>query len=115
MSALDPHAINALRELNPGDDSFLRDLIQIYREDAPLRLTEIEESLASGDSRKLMIAAHSLKGSSANFGAEQLRAQCEEIERCGRQGELDPVAALLPALRQEYARVEAELQSLVPS
>jgi HPt (histidine-containing phosphotransfer) domain-containing protein len=115
MSSLDPHAINALRELNPGDDSFLRDLIQIFLEDAPLRLAEIEESLARGDGRRLMIAAHSLKGSSANFGAEQLRTRCEEIERCGRLGVLDPVPAQLPALRQEYARVEAELQSLVPS
>jgi HPt (histidine-containing phosphotransfer) domain-containing protein len=115
MPTLDPHAIAALRELNPGDDSFLRDLIQIFLEDAPRRIAEIEESLTRGDGRKLTIAAHSLKGSSANFGAEQLRYRCEEIETCGRQGGLDQVPARLPPLRQEYARVAAELQSLLPS
>jgi histidine phosphotransfer protein HptB len=114
MPSLDPHAIDALRELNPGDDSFLRDLIQIFLEDAPKRLAEIEESLARGDQRGLTIAAHSLKGSSANFGAEQFRTQCEAIELCGRQGGLDRVAPLLPPLRQEYARIAAELQALLP-
>lgn len=115
MPVLDPHAIAALRELNPGDDSFLRDLIQIFLEDAPLRLAEIEESLTRGDSRKLTIAAHSLKGSSANFGAEQFRNRCEEIEHSGRLGELDAVPARLPALKEEYARVAAELRSLLTS
>ncbi len=113
MPALDLRAIDALRELNPGDDAFLRDLIRTFLEDAPRRIAEIEESLARDDSRKLTIAAHSLKGSSANFGAEQFRARCEEIERCGRLGGLDEVPARLPALRQEYARVAAELQALL--
>ena len=113
MPAVDPHAIAALRELNPGDDSFLRDLIQIFLEDAPLRIAEIEEALTRGDSRKLTIAAHSLKGSSANFGAEEFRARCEEIELSGRKGELAAVPARLPVLRQEYARVAAELKALL--
>jgi HPt (histidine-containing phosphotransfer) domain-containing protein len=115
MPAIDPHAIDALRELNPGDSSFLRDLIQIFLEDAPLRLAEIDGALAAGDARKLMIAAHSLKGSSANFGADQFRRQCEAIEHCARQGVLAPVPAQLPALREEYARVAAELQALLPA
>ena len=43
---LDPNALDALRSLNPGDDSFLRDLIQIFLEDSPARIAEIAEALA---------------------------------------------------------------------
>lgn len=114
MPALDPQAIAALRDLNPGDDSFLRDLIQIYLADSPQRIAEIEEGLAQGDSRKLTIAAHSLKGSSANFGAAALRALCEKIELLGKQSALADAGTQLPALRGEYSRVKAELEALLP-
>jgi histidine phosphotransfer protein HptB len=114
VSSVDPHAIAELREINPADDSFLRDLIQIFLEDTPRRLAEIQGALAGGDARILTIAAHSLKGSAANFGAHHLRALCERVETAGKQGALDPVAAQLPALREEFGRVAAELQALLP-
>lgn len=114
MTTIDPHALRALQELNPGDDSFLRDLIQIYLEDTPRRLAEIDDGLGRGDGRQLAIAAHSLKGSTANFGAESFRRQCEKIEQLGRAGALDDVRPLLPALREEFGRVRAELEALLP-
>jgi len=114
VPALDASAIDALRALNPGDDSFLHDLIQIYLDDAPKRLAEIEQAAAAKDARKLTLAAHSLKGSSSNFGAHQLRALSEELEQLGRQSAVDGVAAKIPPLRAEYERVKAELTALLP-
>ena len=77
---LDPAAIEALRALNPGDDSFFRDLVQIFLDDSPQRIAEIEQALARGDTRQLTLAAHSLKGSSSNFGADRLRSLSEQLE-----------------------------------
>lgn len=113
MPSIDPAAIKALQELNPDDNSFLRDLIQIYLEDAPRRLKEIEEALARGDARQLVAAAHSLKGSSANFGAASLRSRCEQLESLGRRESLEPATAELPGLREELERVRAELEALL--
>ena len=113
VPSVDPESINALRELNPGDDSFLRDLIQIYLADSPQRIAEIEQGLAEGDSRKLTIAAHSLKGSSANFGAAALRGLSEKIEHLGKQQNLPEAGTHLPALREEFGRVKRELEALV--
>jgi len=113
MPAIDPIAIDALRALNPGDDSFLRDLIQIYLEDAPKRMADIEAAAAQKDARKLTLAAHSLKGSSSNFGAHELSALGEQLEQLGRKATLDGVPDLLPPLRAEYARVQAELTALL--
>jgi len=112
--AIDSQAIEELRALNPGDDSFLRELIQIFLEDSPQRVAEISECLESGDALRLTRAAHSLKGSSSNFGALQLRTVSERIEHLGRDGKLGEVPALLPGLQAEFARVKAELDALLP-
>ena len=112
--ALDPAALAALRELNPGDDSFFQDLIQIFLDDSPQRIAEIEQSLLKGDVRQLTLAAHSLKGSSSNFGAERLRALSEQLELLGRQGPLGDAPGQLLALKNEFARVRTALEALVP-
>jgi HPt (histidine-containing phosphotransfer) domain-containing protein len=111
---LDPNALDALRSLNPGDDSFLRDLIQIFLEDSPARIAEIAEALAQADVRRVTRAAHSLKGSSANFGAIRLQAVSEKIEMLGRQGTLAEVPAFLAAMEVEFAAVRTALQALLP-
>ncbi|MFA5057409.1 MAG: Hpt domain-containing protein [Opitutaceae bacterium] len=114
MSPIDPNAIEALRALNPGDDSFLRDLIQIYLDDAPKHLDEIEQSVKRGDAQLLALTAHSLKGSSANFGAHQLRALSEQFETAGRAATLDGLLPRIPALKDEFKRVKAALETLLP-
>lgn len=64
-SVIDPQAIENLRALNPGDDdAFLREITGIFLEDTPVRLAELDESLAKGDVAKFTRAAHSIKGSS---------------------------------------------------
>jgi histidine phosphotransfer protein HptB len=113
VSPLNLQAIEDLRALNPDDDSFLRELIQIYLDDSPKQIAEIEQSLAQGDSLRLTRAAHSLKGSSANFGAGQLRALCEAIEHLGRAAKLQDVPDRLPELKAEYGRVKTALEGLL--
>jgi len=113
MASIDPQAIADLRDLNPGDDSFLRDLVQIFLEDTPRRIAEIHTALAMADGRALTIAAHSLKGSAANFGAKPLRDLCERVELCGKKGALEEVPAQLPALAEEFGRVAAELEAIL--
>lgn len=109
---IDPQAIEALRALTGGDDSFLHELVEIFFVDSPQRIAEIEFSLGKGDPAKLVHAAHSLKGSSSNFGAWRLGELCERIEQLGRKGSFDKASAEVPKLKEEYARVRAELAAL---
>lgn len=115
MSPLDPNAIEALRALNLDDGAFFFDLIQIYLDDAPKRIAEIEHALAEGDAPQLALAAHSLKGSSANFGAHRLCVLSERLEHLGRQGALGEVPTHLPALKEEFARVTEALKAFRPA
>jgi HPt (histidine-containing phosphotransfer) domain-containing protein len=115
VSPLDPQALEDLRALNPDDVSFLRELIQIYLDDSPKQIADIEQSLAQGDVPRLTRAAHSLKGSSANFGAGPLRALCEKIEQLGRSAALAEIPACLPELKAEYDRVKTALEAHLPA
>jgi HPt (histidine-containing phosphotransfer) domain-containing protein len=115
VSPLDQKAIEDLRALNPDDPSFLCELIQIYLSDSPQQIAEIEDSLEKGDAPRLTRAAHSLKGSSANFGAGQLRALCEKIEHLGREAAFGEIPPQLPELKAEYNRVKVALEALLPA
>lgn len=114
LPVIDPSAIADLRALNPGDnDEFLRDVIGIFLADTPLRLTELDESLATGDTAKFTRAAHSIKGSSANVGAAALRAAAGNLEHRSRTQGLTDVQAMIAEVRAEFARAEVELTALI--
>jgi HPt (histidine-containing phosphotransfer) domain-containing protein len=110
---LNPHAIQALRDLSPGGGSeFLCELITIYLEDTPKQLAQLEEALARQDLPLVIRSAHTIKGSSGNFGATQVAGTAQEIELAGKAGNLPAAAALLPALKTHFARVVEALKAL---
>jgi len=110
---LDPAAIENLRAINPDDGGeFLRELVDIFLADTPQHLGAIESAIAAGDAPTLTRAAHSIKGSAGNFGANHLAALARDIEALGKSGELTAVALALPGLRAEFGRVKPALEQL---
>ena len=115
FAVIDPQAIENLRALNPGDnDEFLREIVGIFLEDTPQRITELDHSLKTGDVPKFTRAAHSIKGSSANLGAMALRFVAEKLEHESRTNGLGEAAPLVESVKLEFARAQAELGKLVP-
>jgi len=113
---IDPEAIENLRALTPDDpDSFLREIIAIFLDDTPARIADLRKSLASGDQGEFTRAAHSIKGSSSNLGANQLRAISAELEH---RGKVEGIAALGPRvddLENAFASARVALEKLLPS
>lgn len=113
-AVIDPEAIETLRGLNPGDnDEFLREIVGIFLADTPLRLAELDTSLAEGDVARFTRAAHSIKGSSANLGAMALRAAAETLEHHARRDGLTGVEPLTAAVKHEFTRARDTLGTLV--
>ena len=111
---IDQQSIENLRALNPGDnDEFLREIIVIYLEDTPLRLAELDQSLAVGDGPKFTRAAHSIKGSSANLGAMTVRTVAERLEHQSAKQGLGDVAGLIAEVKAEFSRAHAEFSKLL--
>jgi HPt (histidine-containing phosphotransfer) domain-containing protein len=112
-SVIDPQALDNLRALNPGDnDEFLRELAAIFLEDTPKRITELDNSLAAGDTGTFTRAAHSIKGSAANLGAMRLRAAADKLEHHSRKEGLTAVNDMVAAIKAEFAQAAAELKRL---
>lgn len=67
-------------ELGPG---FIR-ILGYYREDGAKSLGQIEQAMRDQNTVALVIPAHTLKGESRQFGAEQLAVIAEKIENAAR-------------------------------
>ncbi len=108
---LDPTAISNLRTLSPDDgDAFLKEIIGIFLEDTPIRITELHKSRVSGDAITFTRAAHSIKGSSSNVGAQELRSIAEKLEYQARQRGIDDVEALVAELEAAFIRTKEALK-----
>lgn len=108
--AVDPQSLAALRELNPEDPGFLRELIDTFLDDMPRRFDEIDRALAAQDAELLTRAAHTIKGSCSNFGATHLAHLALEMEKQGKAAAFADATAALPALKAEFARVRTALE-----
>jgi len=106
------HAV-ALEQVG-GDQELLIEVAQLFLEDYPNSLREIEEALRTGDAKLMERAAHTLKGAAANFGAEPVVEPALRLEMAGRRGNLSAAsgdfAQLTTALRgmhQDLERISA--------
>lgn len=99
-----------LIELDPeGAPALIAELVTIFDEDAPKRIQEIEEGLQKGIPEDVSGAAHALKGGVSNLGLARMAAIAKDIERFGRDKNLEAVVPLVPKLKEAF--VEA-LQAL---
>ncbi|MEQ1601792.1 MAG: response regulator [Methylophilaceae bacterium] len=106
--------LEQFRELDPlGGLGLIKNIMQIYLDTAGNTLQQIEQALAAGDADALRRAAHTLKSSSANVGAGALSELLRQIEVLAREGKIDEVKPLLPALHQAYALAILEIRALV--
>ncbi len=112
---IDPEALENLKALNPDDgDGFLRELVEIFLSDTPARIVEMKTALSAGDGITFTRAAHSIKGSASNLGAEPLRAISEKLEHRSKTEGMNGIEPLVSELEVQYAAVHAELKRLVP-
>lgn len=107
---LDALQLNELKEVLEGE---FRVLVETYLQDARLRLQLIHQAFQANDNNGGRQAAHSLKGASANLGANDLSALCEKLEHAAKTGEIHGCEALIAAIETEFSVVDVELRKLV--
>jgi HPt (histidine-containing phosphotransfer) domain-containing protein len=105
---LDLTTLQNLVDLDDGGSGLLSEMLQIFREDTPMRFRDILEAVAQGQAEALSHAAHALKGGSGALGANGLRMVAAELEALGRSGSTEAGADLGPRLEAVYgATLEA--------
>ncbi|MCA1993731.1 MAG: GAF domain-containing protein, partial [Coleofasciculus sp. S288] len=113
---LDATAFRALRDMLSQDD-VLALVIDSYLEEAPQLLQAMRkvlkplnpEAVDPEDRIGLQRAAHTLKSTSAMFGAITLSQLCQELEAIAPTGSLAGAPATLAQLEHEYETVKAAL------
>ncbi len=109
-SVIDTHTLQQL--IDSTDLEFVKDLAATFLDDTPTQIREMRQSLQNREMEIFVRAAHSLKSTSANFGALGLSERAKDLEHQGRSGDLDGIWERLDSLVKEYERVEAELKAL---
>ena len=113
-AAINRAALEQLRELDPnGAMGLTQKILRVYLDSSQGEMAQLEQALAAGHADSLRRAAHTLKSSSANVGAEALSALFKQLEGFGREARLDDAKPVMLTVRQEYARVVGELQALL--
>jgi two-component system sensor histidine kinase/response regulator len=97
-----------------GDEELLQEVAQLFLEEYPTLMSEMCSAAQGGDAHRLERAAHSLKGSIANFGVEPAVQAALNVENIGRSGDLtnavnayEQLAALMRQLHPSFEQLAA--------
>ncbi|MES2127385.1 MAG: response regulator [Pseudomonadota bacterium] len=94
-------------------DALVQKVIMAYFDDTPQHLQTLRQAIAGLDPNNLRRAAHSLKSSSANVGAETLAQMCKEMETLGRTQTTEGASGILTEMEQEFLAVRQSLSAIL--
>jgi HPt (histidine-containing phosphotransfer) domain-containing protein len=95
------------------DRELLRELVGLFLDDAPPRLTAIHDAVDSRDAKALQQNAHALKGSAGNLAAQVVFETARELEQIARTGDWTRAEETCAVLESELDRLTAALTELV--
>ena len=95
-----------------GGADFLLKLLSVYAAEAEACIVSLRRAFAQGDQADFTRAAHTLKSSSANVGANTFSNLAKQIELASRQGRMAETAGDVTLLEEEYPRVQAALEAV---
>ncbi len=93
-------------EMFEGEEEFLKELVEIFINDVPEHMSEIEEAVNCRNSEALVKSAHKLKGAAANFGKNVTTGTAFKLETMGRENNLD-------GGEEVYGTLVKDIESLV--
>ena len=105
--AFDPEPLASLRDLEEDGGFSIADCVQLFFDDAPLRLENVRRALRARDAAAVHFEAHALKGACREVGALALAETAYALEMAGRAEDLDEADALVQ-------RAAADYENLVP-
>ena len=107
---IDESILDSYRELQEeGQGDVVTEFIDLFLDDLPGRLTQIEEAIQAEDPKAIRSAAHALKGSAASIGAARLSGAASELEALARSGETAGSGAHLQSIVTEASQAREAL------
>jgi HPt (histidine-containing phosphotransfer) domain-containing protein len=113
QNGIDRAMLEDLLESVGGDREFLAELLASFQGDALAQIAAMQAALAAGHAKDLQRASHSLKSSSAAFGAMRLSQLCKEVEEMAEAGAWQGAAPGIERIAAEYDRTRTALDTIV--
>jgi len=95
-----------------GDEELLREVARLFLDEYPALMVEIREAVVARDANALERAAHTLKGSVSNFGADAAYNAAFVLEMMGRTRDLTQVERGLADLGEALQFIHPALLEL---
>jgi PAS domain S-box-containing protein len=85
-----------------GDRELEKTVISAFLAEMPQQITRLKGEVTNRNPVNARIQAHTIRGASANLGAEALRRAAHQAEKLGEKGDLDGLAVLIPLIEAEF-------------
>jgi len=100
---------NTLSELHSQIGDIMYSMIQSYLKDLPSYIEALNEAIDSSSIKSIADIAHTIRGSSANFGATRLVESCQRLEDLSRAGLTHGAENLFKEIQTESRLVQEVL------
>jgi CheY-like chemotaxis protein len=97
---------DVLSDQNP---TLLQELVELFQESTPARLTELRQALKRRDAKGMRQLAHTINGTAGQLGAVRMAQTCAAIETLARVGSLKGTRELMDQLDRDFARACSDL------
>lgn len=88
---------------------FLDTLIELFLEDAPVQIAELQTVLKSRDVVKLQLISHKLRGLYEFLGTASISTLASNVEKASKRGEVDQAVELATKLLEEMQNLQTKL------
>ncbi|NQT23371.1 MAG: Hpt domain-containing protein, partial [Candidatus Omnitrophica bacterium] len=96
-----------------GDKEVLKEVIDIFRQEYPKQLNDIQQALKGKDAEVLRRVAHTIKGAVGNFKAKATWDAALALENMGKNGDFSNAAEALNVLEAELKRLDKEFDRML--
>lgn len=98
IDGLDVERLDSLRDLDPGDTTYLDRAIANFQVNSAAAVEAVRTAIAEGDLATLKARSHKIAGSALNLGVPHAGEVARAVEVRADAGSLDGAAALLDEL-----------------
>jgi hypothetical protein len=111
---LNPETVAELRRAQQRYDNptLIRQLAELFRENAPARMAQLREAVAGRDALTLERVAHTLRGNCGLLGAMKMADACARLEEAGGRSAFDDARRVLEEAEREFPRVLEAVEKL---
>lgn len=108
--SLDFEVLSQLKELMSDEFNVL---VSVFVSDGKTQIENLKLAMDSSNSEEIRRIAHTLKGSSLNFGAHKLSELCKFLEHKAAANELDDTNSIIQKIVAEFEEVKETLENSV--